>query len=195
MIKLKLIVGGAKDTGKTSLIRRYISGTFHESTKSTIGVDFMTKSMELDGKKLNLSIWDFGGEKKFRSLFPAYLSGASGALLLYDITSRASFTDLTDWLKLIQSASGKVIKLLIGSKQDLEEFRQIQPEEVAQFCQQNHIELNMECSSKTGKNVDKIFTTITQEILRTNLKQCPLCGEMISKDLYFCSYCGGNLKQ
>ncbi len=195
MIKLKVIVGGAKDTGKTSLIRRYITGAFQMDTKSTIGVDFMTKTMEIEGKKTNLSLWDFAGETKFRTLFPAYLSGASGALLLYDITSRASFTDLTDWLKLIQAVSGKVIKLLIGSKKDLEEFRQIQPEEVAQFCQLNHIELNLECSSKSGENVEKIFTTITQEILRTNLKQCSLCGEMISKDLYFCSYCGGNLKQ
>ena len=140
MIKLKVIVAGAKDVGKTTLIRRFVSGRFDINTLSTIGVDFMTKNLVIDGKEIHLSIWDFAGEGKFRVLFPSYISGASGALILYDMTSRSSFNELNDWMKLISGSSGKVSKLLIGSKSDLADQRQVSNEEATSFQDNNSIE-------------------------------------------------------
>jgi small GTP-binding protein len=193
MIKLKIIIGGAKDTGKTSLINRYVTGKFNINSQSTIGVDFLTKNVSVGSQQVHLTLWDFGGEKRFRVLFPAYCSGASGALLLYDVTSRISFTDLGDWLDLIEKNSQNVIKLLIGSKIDLNEHRQVSKEEAIEFQKNHHIENYLECSAKTGENVDKIFQVLSKSILETNLRECPHCAEMIPKDLIFCQYCGKKL--
>ena len=193
MIKLKIIVAGAKDVGKTSLIRRFVSGKFEINTLSTIGVDFMTKNMNINNQDIHLSIWDFAGETKFRSLFPGYLSGASGALILYDITSRTSFNDLDEWMNLINSASGKISKLLIGSKSDLVDKRQVSEEEGKNFQNSNGIDHFIECSSKSGQNVGKIFDLLTESILKSSLKKCPHCGETIAKELFFCTYCGRKL--
>ena len=101
MLKLKIIVAGSKDVGKTSLIHRYVSGRFLVNTLSTIGVDFMSKNLTVDDLDVHLSLWDFAGEQKFRTLFPAYCSGASGAIVLFDLSSRSSFEDLVDWVELI----------------------------------------------------------------------------------------------
>lgn len=193
MIKLKTIVAGAKDVGKTSLIHRYVSGKFNVNTLSTIGVDFMTKNLQLDGRDIHLSLWDFAGEKKFRVLFPSYCSGASGALILYDITSRNSFEDLKDWLSIINNSSGKIVKLLIGAKSDLKDQRKIPLEEAIKFQKANNIEEYIECSAKTGENVDKIFELLTRSILNSSLKNCPFCNELIPKELVFCQYCGKKL--
>ena len=193
MIKLKIIVAGAKNVGKTSLIRRYVNGKFDINTLSTIGVDFMTKNMNVNNQDVHLSVWDFAGEEKFRSLFPGYLSGASGALILYDITSRSSFNELDEWMNLIDSASGKISKLLISSKSDLNEERDVSQEEGKNFQNSNGINHFLECSSKNGQNVEKIFEILTESILKSSLKKCPHCGETIAKELFFCTYCGRKL--
>jgi len=195
MIKLKTIVAGAKDVGKTSLIHRYVSGKFNVNTLSTIGVDFMTKNLQLDGRDIHLSLWDFAGEKKFRVLFPSYCSGASGALMLYDITSRNSFDDLKDWLSIIKNSSGKIIKILIGAKSDLKDQRKISLEEAIKFQKDNGIDEYIECSAKTGENVDKIFELLTRVILESSLKNCPFCKELIPKELIFCQYCGNKFEE
>ncbi len=193
MIKLKIIVAGAKNVGKTSLIRRYVNGTFDFNCLATIGVDFMTKNMNVNNQDVHLSIWDFAGEAKFRSLFPGYLSGASGALILYDITSRDSFNDLDEWINLIDSASGKISKLLIGSKSDLNDQKEVTEDEGKNFQNSNGIDHFIECSSKNGQNVEKIFQLLIESILKSNLKKCPHCGETIAKELFFCTYCGRKL--
>ncbi|MCF2138432.1 MAG: GTP-binding protein [Candidatus Lokiarchaeota archaeon] len=190
MIKLKLIVAGAKDVGKTSLIRRYIHGTFQSETISTIGVDFMIKRLELDEKSIQLSIWDFGGEQKFRSLFPGYISGSSGALILFDISNQESFFDLNNWMELINNSSGKMIKLLVISKIDLKDSASISDKDIEQFVHLNEIDGVLRCSAKTGENVDQVFETITRMIVNNTLDECPHCHEIIAKDLHFCTYCG-----
>ena len=195
MIKLKIIVAGAKDVGKTSLIRRYIHGTFQTDVKSTIGVDFMTKQLESNGSKVRLSIWDFGGEEKFRSLFPSYCSGASAAIILFDITDRESFNDLNNWLELIEGAAGTIIKMLIGSKHDLVDQAIISQEEIDSLIDKHNFDLFMYTSAKTGENVKDLFTKLTQKIIDTNLRECPHCHELIAQNLYFCTFCGKEIPQ
>jgi small GTP-binding protein len=195
MIKLKVIVAGAKNVGKTSLIRRYMHGTFSSDVKSTIGVDFMTKQLNIDDKKIRLSVWDFAGERKFRSLFPSYCSGASASLLLFDITDRASFDDLNAWLDLIGGATGQIVKMLIGSKHDLKAQAEISEKEIHNLMESGKFDLFLYASAKTGENVDKIFTNLTREIIANNLNECPHCHELIAKNLFFCTFCGKELPQ
>ena len=190
MIKLKIIIAGAKAVGKTSLIRRYCTGAFSVDTLSTIGVDFMVKNVTLDnGLEIHFSLWDFAGEEKFRTLFPAYCSGASGALLLFDITQEATFADLNDWLKLINASSGDMVKILVGSKVDLEDQRKITNDTAEKFKADNNISEYIQTSAKTGQNVEEVFNTMAKIIVDKSLRKCPHCNELIPKELIFCTNC------
>ncbi len=190
MIKFKVVVAGAKNVGKTSLIRRYATGKFEKSTLSTIGVDFETKKVVVDGTEILLNIWDFAGEKKFRLLFPSYVSGASGALMLYDVTNEDSLNDLYDWINVISSVpNSPKTKILIEAKIDLK--RKVQREEVLKLFEKYNFQGEiLGTSSKTGENVEKAFEMLGHEILKNSLRKCPNCEKFYPLELKFCQYCG-----
>jgi len=188
-----VVLCGAKNVGKTSLIRRYATGKFDKSTLSTIGVDFETKKVTIDSStELMLNIWDFAGEKKFRLLFPSYVSGASGALLLYDITNKDTVDDLQDWLNVVHSVPSppKTI-IIIEAKMDLEAERVITSKEVLeQYSNYKFQGTVLPTSSKTGENVEEAFEMLGREILRHSLKKCLKCGKHYPLELSFCQFCG-----
>ncbi|MFX1502807.1 MAG: GTP-binding protein [Promethearchaeota archaeon] len=190
MIKFKVVVAGAKNVGKTSLLRRFATGKFERSTLSTIGVDFETKKVIVDDTEILLNIWDFAGEKKFRLLFPSYVSGASGALMLYDITNKESLNDLHDWYNVISSVPNPPkTKILIEAKIDLK--RKVKREDALNIFKKYKFSGEMlGTSSKTGENVEKAFEMLGREILKNSLKKCPNCGKMYPQELKFCQYCG-----
>lgn len=190
MIKFKVVVAGAKNVGKTSLIRRYATGKFEKSTLSTIGVDFETKKVIVDDTEILLNIWDFAGEKKFRLLFPSYISGASGALMLYDVTNKESLNDLYDWISVISSVpNSPKTKILIEAKTDLK--RNIKREDALKLFEKYKFQGEMlSTSSKTGENVEKVFEMLGREILKNSLKKCLNCGKHYPLELKFCQYCG-----
>ncbi len=192
MLKFKIIVAGAKGVGKTSLIRRFCTGSFDFSTLSTIGVDFETKEVVLDNDVILFNIWDFAGEEKFRILFPSYVSGASGALVLYDITNRDSLDDLVNWIEIIESASDHPNTLfLIGTKLDLEEKREVSKEEAMKFHKKFNFKGDViETSSKSGNNVEETFIKLGKEILQHSLIKCKHCGEFFPQELIYCQFCG-----
>jgi len=190
MIKFKVVVAGAKNVGKTSLIRRYATGKFEISTLSTIGVDFETKKVMVDDTEILLNIWDFAGEKKFRLLFPSYVSGASGALMLYDVSNKESLNDLYDWINVISSVpNAPKTKILIEAKIDLK--RKVKREDALEIFEKFKFQGDMlGTSSKTGENVEKAFEMLGREILKNSLKKCPSCGKLYPLELKFCQYCG-----
>jgi len=192
LLKFKVVVSGAKDAGKTSLVRRYSTGKFHADLLSTIGVDFETKKVSVDENDILLNIWDFAGEIKFRILLPSYVSGASGALMLYDITDRESFSDLKDWNKILSSVpNSPKTKILLETKIDLEELRVIDRKEGEEFFKTHKFEGELlGTSPKTGKNVEKAFEMLSRAILKNSLKNCPNCGNLYPVEQKFCQYCG-----
>jgi small GTP-binding protein len=190
MIKFKVVVAGAKNVGKTSLIRRYATGKFEKSTLSTIGVDFETKKVLVDDTEILLNIWDFAGEKKFRLLFPSYVSGASGALMLYDVTNKDSLNDLYDWINVISSVpNSPKTRILIEAKCDLN--RKVKREDVQEIFEKFKFQGEiLSTSAKTGENVEKAFEMLGREILKNSLRKCTSCGKLYPLELKFCQYCG-----
>lgn len=137
----------------------------------TIGVDFNVKSLEVNAKKVKLQIWDFGGEERFRFLLPTYVRGAAGAVFMYDLTNFSSLAHIDDWLMVVK----KEIKpdstlpiLMVGGKADLIGQREIPSEEGINIAKSRGLSGFIECSSKTGRNVEKAFEGITQLMIKNS---------------------------
>ncbi|XP_027772217.1 ras-related protein RABC1 isoform X2 [Solanum pennellii] len=116
----KLLLIGDSGVGKSSLLLSFTSDAF-EDLSPTIGVDFKVKHVTLGGKKLKLAIWDTAGQERFRTLTSSYYRGAQGIIMVYDVTRRDTFTNLSDiWAKEIDlySTNQECIKMLVGNKVD-----------------------------------------------------------------------------
>lgn len=202
LLKFKLCVVGESGVGKTSLIRRYSTGQFDVGTKSTIGVDFMTKRVTIDAMECNFMIWDFAGEDKFRKMLPSYVSGASGALVMFDLTNPASFTKLPEWIEILRANQDDLVLFLVGNKKDLVEpvptglaapaFREANMLP-ADLVQKYDMEKYVPTSAKDGTNVNQAFVDLGRAIIDVALRPCPACGRMIPRQLLFCQYCGAKL--
>ena len=156
---------GDASTGKTSLTIRYISGSFLEDLKLTIGVDFYSKTTSVKDKVVKLQIWDFGGEERFRFLLSQYCKGANAAFFLFDITNSVTLDHLPDWTSIIREHAGDIPIMLIGSKYDLDEFRAVPREHGITAARKYNLASFVEVSSKTGHNVEKCFDVITEILL------------------------------
>jgi len=158
----KVIVVGDAAVGKTSLMFRFVHGSFAKDYKMTIGVNFATKLLKLDdGTNVKLSIWDTAGQERFHFLLPSYYDGSSGGLIVFDVTRRESFTNLPKWIDQVRGKVNNAPLLLIGNKADLEDLRAVQTEEARQFATQHGL-VYTETSAKDGTNVNDVFAALTQ---------------------------------
>ncbi len=200
MYRFKVILAGDKNVGKSSLISRYCDNSFDEHMKETIGVAFKRKKVIVIDRDrettLGLNIWDFGGEEKYRKLFPSYSYGANAALILFDTTNEKSLNGIADWVKIIEdNCMPNVVKLLIATKIDLKEKREVSKKKALEYCNNyNWCPEIIKTSSKTGENVEETFLTIAKNLLKTNLQKCKDCGTFFSIKLKFCSSCGEKIE-
>lgn len=165
----KVLLVGDSGVGKSSLLLRFTADTF-DDLSPTIGVDFKVKMMTLGGKRLKLTIWDTAGQERFRTLTSSYYRGAQGIILVYDVSRRATFTDLSDvWLKEVErySTNEDCIKMLIGNKVDLEEHERVVTKKEGIAFARQHGCLFLEASAKTSINVQRCFDELVQKILDT----------------------------
>ncbi len=162
---LKLLLFGDGGVGKTTLVERYVNGMFKEDTRITIGVQFLVKRLKLNGDSIDLQIWDFGGEERFRFILPAYCLGACGGIFMYDITSPRSLLHLGDWLQVVRQRTTNLPILVAGTKLDLEPQRVVKQEEAIAVAGKFNLPEVMEVSSKTGENVTIIFDLITKMMI------------------------------
>jgi small GTP-binding protein len=194
-------MAGAKDVGKSSLIARFCDNIFKEDMKATIGVDFKRKVITLEGAhkdiSLELNIWDFAGEEKYRTLFPSYTHGASAAFILFDTTNKDTLNDLDNWIEIIdENAFPNIVKQIIATKVDLKDDRQVSMKEAENFCKKyGWCESITSTSSKTGENVEEAFIDVVKKIIKINLHICESCGEVFNKKLRNCQYCGAKVKE
>ncbi|MFX1236276.1 MAG: Rab family GTPase [Promethearchaeota archaeon] len=165
----KIVLFGDAGTGKTTLAQRFLTKLFKSDSKMTIGIDFEVKSLVVDGKKVKLQIWDFGGEERFRFLLPSYVRGANGGLFMYDVSNYSSIAHIDDWMIVINKEMRKEKKipiLVIGGKADLADAREVSSEEGINIAKSRGVDGFIECSSKTGENVDETFEALTRLMLQ-----------------------------
>jgi len=170
----KVVIFGDAGCGKTTLTQRFLTNLFKSDTKMTIGVDFEVKSLEINAKKIKLQIWDFGGEERFRFLLPTYVRGANGALFMYDVTNYSSLAHIDDWLlvvrKEMKSDQDAFPIIVVGGKADLVDNREITGEEGLNIARSRGVDGFIECSSKSGENVEVTFDALTKLMMqRSNL--------------------------
>ena len=163
----KIVIFGDGGCGKTTLTQRFLTQLFVPDSTMTIGVDFEVKSLEIDEKKVKLQIWDFGGEERFRFLLPTYVKGASGGLFMYDITNYSSLAHIDDWLTTIKKETEILFPIVaVGGKGDLTDEREVTAEEGINTAKTRNVDAFIECSAKTGENVDETFETLTRLMLQ-----------------------------
>jgi small GTP-binding protein len=158
----KVVIFGEGGCGKTAFRKRFITNVFDSNCQKTIGVEFETREIELDGREVKLMIWDFAGEERFRYIFPKYIYGAMGGFLMYDISDYSSFSRMSKWLSLINGTGQKFPIILLGGKSDLDYIREIPRKEGKKFAKSMNLNEFMECSSKNCENVKESFATLTR---------------------------------
>eukprot|EP00330_Aristerostoma_sp_ATCC50986_P007722 CAMPEP_0114590690 /NCGR_PEP_ID=MMETSP0125-20121206/12904_1 /TAXON_ID=485358 ORGANISM="Aristerostoma sp., Strain ATCC 50986" /NCGR_SAMPLE_ID=MMETSP0125 /ASSEMBLY_ACC=CAM_ASM_000245 /LENGTH=184 /DNA_ID=CAMNT_0001788361 /DNA_START=57 /DNA_END=611 /DNA_ORIENTATION=+ len=160
----KIVLTGDSGVGKSNLLSRFCKNEFSLESKSTIGVEFATKTVEADDKIIKAQIWDTCGQEQFRSIAKTYYKGAVGALIVYDITKANTFESVEKWFKDIREyAEPNAVIMVVGNKCDLEHIRSIKTEEVANFAESKDIAY-IETSALESTNVDLAFQRVIGEI-------------------------------
>ena len=161
---LKYVIIGDSGVGKSNILLQYINGKFSDDFKATVGVEFGAKNIEINSRIYRIQIWDTAGQENFRSIARAYYKNSICACIVYDITNRNSFNSVQSWIDDCTKQTPKsILLLLIGNKNDLNDKREVQYEEGAEFAKKRNM-IFLETSAKTGNNIDNIFERSVKQI-------------------------------
>ncbi|ETV70605.1 hypothetical protein H257_13980 [Aphanomyces astaci] len=163
----KVILLGNSGVGKTNLLSRLAKGEFSTDFASTIGVEFLTHVMEVDGVPVKAQIWDTAGQERFHAMMSTYYRKAVGALLVFDVTDKTTFDGIQKWLdQLLQVAEPGLTTVLVGNKADVDLNKRAVTTAEAQAYAASHHMMYLETSAKTGSNVDKAFRDLLTTVHR-----------------------------
>ncbi|XP_060007193.1 ras-related protein Rab-17 [Lagenorhynchus albirostris] len=167
----KLVLLGSGSVGKSSLALQYVKNDFR-SILPTVGCAFFTKVVDLGAASLKFEIWDTAGQEKYHSVCHLYFRGANAALLVYDVTRKASFCKAQQWLKDLEEEfhPGEVVVMLVGNKTDLKQEREVTFEEGREFAESKGL-LFMETSAKLNHQVTEVFSAVARELLQRQEKK------------------------
>ena len=162
-VMFKVVLIGDMKVGKTNIVSRYIKNEFNKDSMSTIGVEFGSKELVIEGHNVKVQIWDTAGQEKYKSITNAYYKGAKGAFVVYDITNKNSFDNADNWLNNLRASTDKKCSIiLIGNKSDLEDKREVSIEQGEEKAKNSEIAF-METSALSGDNIDKAFEMMINE--------------------------------
>ncbi|EFE34100.1 uncharacterized protein ARB_07051 [Trichophyton benhamiae CBS 112371] len=169
-----VVLIGDSGVGKSNLLSRFTRNEFNLDSKSTIGVEFATRSIQVDSKTIKSQIWDTAGQERYRAITSAYYRGAVGALLVYDVSKHQTYENVTRWLKELRDhADSNIVIMLVGNKSDLRHLRAVPTEEAKQFAipqltlmvlGENNLSF-IETSALDASNVELAFQNILTDLL------------------------------
>jgi len=155
--KYKLVFIGDQSVGKTSIISSFMYDTFDAHYASTIGIDFVSKSVPVDDGTVRLQLWDTAGQERFRSLIPSYIRDSHVAVVVFDITNKETFNSTAKWIADVRAQRGNdVVIVLVGNKTDLASSRQVTSAEIEACANEQDI-MFIETSAKEGFNIKLLF--------------------------------------
>ena len=171
----KIVILGDSDVGKTTLLQQYVSSKVSQHAKPTIGADFTKKELTVDGTNVTLQIWDTAGQERFQSLGYAFYRGSDCCALVFDITSKKSFENLSKWKAgFLENAAPQDPNnfpfVVLGNKVDREPERKVDSEKAESWCKQNGNLPYFETSAKANINVDEAFVKMARTALERDKK-------------------------
>lgn len=160
----KVVLIGESGVGKSNLLSRFTKNEFSHDSRTTIGVEFSTRTIQLDKSIIKAQIWDTAGLERYRAITSAYYRGAVGALLVYDISKHLTYESAERWLKeLYDHGDPHMVVMLVGNKRDLETLRTVPTDEARDFAEKRGL-MFMETSALDSTNVEAAFHEILTAI-------------------------------
>ena len=163
--KFKLVLFGNEFVGKTSIVNRYVNDKFESEYITTLGYNVYEKLLDMNGNNVNFLIFDIGGQEKFTDLRRKYANGAKAALLVYDITDRASFGNIRKWHNDLMEFTDNAFFILIGNKVDLEQERNVLKEEGLKMSKELAALCFFETSAKNDIMINEAFEDFAKKII------------------------------
>ena len=163
----KVIMAGDGSVGKTSLVKRYVSKTFTQDYLSTLGVQVSSKDFEFDdGKLIKLLIWDVAGQYVFASVRSMYYRDATVALIVYDVTNRDTFDNVSKWVREARDVEPSINIILVANKIDLTLEREVSTKEGEALVARLNLNGYVETSARTGQGVNDLFNKVVELCLK-----------------------------
>jgi len=159
---IKVFIAGEGGVGKTTMVDRFVKGTFNPNTIMTIGANFAVKNLKMStGQEVTLQIWDLGGEDRFKFILPRYIKGSEAGIIAFDSTRYSTFRNLDVWLNLIRDNVPDIGLILVGTKADLENGS---PDTSAfeEYVKEKKLNAFFLTSSKSGQNIDSVFQKLVE---------------------------------
>ncbi|KAL7146894.1 hypothetical protein ABFS83_06G073100 [Erythranthe nasuta] len=176
----KIVLIGDSGVGKSNILSRFTRNEFCLESKSTIGVEFATRTLQVEGKTVKAQIWDTAGQERYRAITSAYYRGAVGALVVYDITKRQTFENVQRWLRELRDhADSNIVIMLAGNKTDLNHLRMVAERDAQLFAEKEGLSF-LETSALEALNVEKAFQTILLDIYQIISRKALAAQEAIA---------------
>ena len=168
----KVVLAGDGGVGKTTLIHRYITNSFIDSTKLTIGAAFHTHEIKTDEHTVMVQIWDLGGQEQFKQMgiFGKYFKGASVTVVMFDLTRLSTLDSIPEWSDLALSSSNTKL-ILVGGKKDLAGEISFEGSDFDELFEKYGFISYLETSSATGEGVPEVFQAIAQAIIDSTIEK------------------------
>lgn len=163
----KIILIGDSGVGKSSIVSRFVDGTFMGDTRSTVGIDLQVKTLDISYELVKIQIWDTAGQEKYKSITQSYYRYAAGIIIVFDLTKQYTFENVINWINEIEKSLDQKLcdldVILIGNKADLVNDREVKKEEVLEL-QKKHKFIYIETSAKDNSNINEAFKELVSNV-------------------------------